>query len=259
MDDFVKLAVTAATHAGLYLKKNINKARIVRYKRGKVDIVTNADLASQKSIIEFISKEYPEHKILAEESEDCVDTSGYLWVIDPIDGTSAFASGLPTYSVSIALLYNRQPIVGAIYLSILQDVIFAIKDKGCFYQGKKQTVSDAVSLEEASIGFDPGYINRETYFQKIAAPLSDKVRIMPMIYSQASALGLISLGIFDGYIQCGSPKAWDVAAGKLLVKEAKGVLTDFKNREVDIFHQNGYLAGSPLIQQQLFDYIKRNF
>lgn len=108
MDDFVKLAVTATTQAGSYLKKNINKSKIMRYKRGKVDIVTNADLASQKLIIEFISKEYPEHKILAEESEDCVNTSGYLWVIDPIDGTSAFASGLPTYSVSIALLYNRE-------------------------------------------------------------------------------------------------------------------------------------------------------
>lgn len=255
MNDFIDLIKTACLKAGAYLEKRIHTAKIVGYKKGKVDIVTNADLESQKLITDLISQKFPNHQILAEENSEQPAGSGYLWVIDPIDGTSAFASRLPTFSVSIALLKDRQLLAGGLYLAIIDDIIWAARGKGCFYQGKKQTLSRVFSLEESSIGFDPGYINRKTYFEKIAAPLSDKVRIMPIIYSQASALGLTALGILNGFIQCGHPQVWDVAAGKLLVSESGGKMSDFLGKEIDLFNLSGYVAGNSHIHKQLLKYV----
>jgi len=218
--------------------------------------VTIADKNTELKIRELIQARYPDHGILGEEFEGTNIDSEYLWVIDPIDGTSAFACGLPTYSSSIALLKDKEPIVGAIYVAITNEVIWAAKGKGVFADKKRLIVKKVSNLRQATIGFDPAYFEREKVIKKIAAPLSDKVRILPMIWSQAAALALVAQGVLNGYIQCGSPKVWDVAAGKLLVEEAEGVVTDLSGGPLDIFNINGYVAGLKIIHDELLEHTK---
>lgn len=245
MDKFIKVAREAATKAGKYLKKNILSAKIVKHKSSIIDVVTNADIGAQKLIIDLIKKNFPSHNFLAEEQQEFGQISNsYTWAIDPIDGTSAYKARLPTYSSSIALLYDKKPIVGAIYQAITDDVVWAGQGLGAFREENKLSVSIVKNLKEATIGFDPNYNNRERDMCKIAGPLSDSVRILPMIWSQAAALSLVACGVLDGYIQVGNPKVWDVAAGKIIVEEAHGRLTDFNDKQIDIFALDGYIAGS---------------
>src|SRR4030042_3753164 len=201
MSQFIQVAIEAATTAGKYTRKRLDHHGFVKEKKGPADIVTEADIGTQKLIINIIKKNFPNHKILAEEqnNDKKVNLDGYVWAIDPIDGTSAFAAGLPTYSCSIALLKDKTPIVGAIYVAFLSEVVWAAKGKGRYSENKKVITNNKKNLFEATVGFDPAYFSRDEHFKSIAAPLARKIRILPMIWSQAASLSLIAKGIFDGY------------------------------------------------------------
>lgn len=260
MKDYIEIAKKTAEEAGRFLREKVKDTHVLKKKDGAVDLLTDADLATQELIIKIIKQKFPDHSILAEEMglKGRGKGKGYQWVIDPIDGTSAFSVGLSTYSSSIALLRDNHPILGAIYLAITDEVIYGAKGCGVFSNKEKKRlhVKKTSNLQDAAVGFDPTYHNRENYIKTIAAPLADQVRILPMIWSQAACLALIARGILDGYIQCGSPKIWDVAAGKLLVEEAEGVVTDFSGKKLDIFAINGYVAGSKNTHQQLVYYLQ---
>lgn len=256
MEKFAKIAKEAAHQAGQLLKSKIKNRRQVREKHGAVDIVTDADLKAQELIVNIITKHFPHHGILAEESEKKIDVNAYhyIWAVDPIDGTSAYAAGLPAYSCSIALLYHQQPIVAAVYVALTDEIVWAIKGKGAYSSNHKLSVSSLGNLPESTIGFDPSYVNREYYIKTIAAPLADQVRILPMTWSQAASLALVGKGILDGFIQCNNPKVWDVAAGKVVVEEAHGMVTDFTGQPVDLFAIDGYVAGNKAIHKKLLIY-----
>lgn len=259
MEDYLNVARKAAGHAGELLKKTIKNPRIVKRKDGAVDLLTDADLSAQKLITSIIKDSFPDHGILAEESDNKLNNieNSYTWVIDPIDGTSAYSVGLPTYSSSIALLHKKEPIVGAVYVAMLDVVIYAAKGYGVYKENdmNKLLVRETEKLIDAAVGFDPGYHNREGDFKNIIAPLSDKVRLVPMLWSEAASLAIISAGIMDGYIQCGNPRVWDVAAGKLLVEEAGGIVTDMRGDKLDIFNIDGYIGGSKRIHNQIKEFL----
>lgn len=255
MKNFIKVARFAAREAGKLLKKKIRSARIVKRKDGAVDLLTDADLAAQKLIIGIIKDSFPDHGIISEEMREGlnINDNDYIWVIDPIDGTSAYSVGLPTYSSSIALLHNDQPLAGAVYTAILDEVIYGAKGFGVYRGKEKMKVRNTEKLIDAAVGFDPGYHTRKKQIVSMAE-LSDKVRFMPMLWSQAGVLALIASGIIDGYVQYQSPRVWDVAAGILLVEEAGGIMTDMKGNKLDIWNINGYIAGSRSIHQQLLHF-----
>src|SRR3989344_9614896 len=132
MKTFVEVAKLACKLAGELAKNKIKTARIVQRKSSEIDIVTDADLAAQKLIVGIIKRNFPKHEILAEEGVEGNLSTKYIWAIDPIDGTIAFSKGLPTYCVSIALLENKIPIIGAIYLAITNEVVWAQMGRGAF-------------------------------------------------------------------------------------------------------------------------------
>lgn len=259
MNDYIKIAKFAAQEAGKLLKKNIRSVRIVKRKDGAVDLLTDADLAAQKLIIDIIKNNFPDHGILSEESrpELNIRNKEYLWVIDPIDGTSAYSVGLPTYSSSIALLRNNKPIVGAIYTAVLDEVIYGAKGFGVYQDKEKVKIKNTAKLIDAAIAFELGYHNRGKDIKTYMTVLSDKIRFPAMICSEAASLALIAAGIFDACLMSDNPKVWDVAAGKLLVEEAGGIMTDLKGNKFDIWNINGYLAGSRSIHRQLLSYINQ--
>jgi myo-inositol-1(or 4)-monophosphatase len=260
MENFLEVAKLAAKEAGKLLKEKINKAKILAVKSNPYDLQTDADLATQKLIVEIIKKHFPKHGIIAEENSEGKNVKDeYSWAIDPIDGTAAFSVGLPTYSSSIALLWRGEPIVGAVYLAILDEVIYAAKGGGAFKnEGRDRLRCSAnTQFKDVAVGFDPTYCHREKYLKTLAAPLADKVRILPMLWSQVTSLSLVAYGILGGYVQSPGWKVWDVAAGKLLVEEAGGVITDFEGREIDLFKVEGYAAGNKAIHKKLLSYIHR--
>lgn len=257
MNQFTKLAVSAATSAGEFLQKKITTARILSQKANRFDVVTDADFQAQKLISDIIVNRFPHHKILGEESETHqLISDEYTWVIDPIDGTGAFSTGLPTYSSSIALFKDKKPISGAVFLAINNTVVYAEKGKGSFVHGKKLKVREVANLNEASVGFDPYYEYREKAFELFGKTLSGKLFMAPMIWSQAAGLALTAMSIFDGYIIFGKPKIWDIAAGILLVEEAGGVISDLQGNPLSLSHIESYVASGKNIHQKLLSAIR---
>ncbi|MBI3954911.1 inositol monophosphatase [Candidatus Gottesmanbacteria bacterium] len=257
MNQYTKLAISAATSAGEFLQKKITSARILAQKANRFDIVTDADIQTQKLITELIFKEFPLHKILGEESEEHQKLSNeFTWIIDPIDGTGAFSTGLPTYASSIALFKGKKPISAAVFLAINNTVVYAEKGEGSFVNGKKLKVREVVNLNEASVGFDPYYKHREKAFALFGKSLGGKLFMTPMIWSQAAGLALIASGIFDGYIVFGKPKIWDIAAGILLLEEAGGAISDFKGNPLSLSNIGSYVASGKTIHRKLLSSVR---
>jgi myo-inositol-1(or 4)-monophosphatase len=257
----LKLAIHSAQKAGELALKEINKNFKVTEK-AKNDLVTNVDFACQKLIIKEIKKVFPSHAILAEEGEEglqkktflesikaSVKASKYIWIIDPIDGTSNFVHRLPLYGISIGIMETKsvkasknyeylegEIVAGAIYIPPTNELFYAAKGKGAFLNKKKIKVSPVKSLEKSLVVtcFPPKYkkINLP-YFTKMLA----KTQSIRSIGSAAIEFCYTAAGRIDGFWAFGL-KPWDVAAGALIVKEAGGRITDTNGNLLDLFGQD---------------------
>jgi len=175
------------------------------------NLVTEIDKKSERTIIDFIKKKYPSHNILAEEGGETKSSSDYLWVIDPLDGTTNFAHGLPIFSVSIGLQYKNETVAGVVY-DVMRDVIYsAEKGSGSFENGKKIFVNSNENIEESLLvtGFPYNVAeNPEKVFERFIEMFWE-VHLNP----------------------------WDICAGKLIVEEAGGKVTDFNGNPISIFNK----------------------
>jgi len=222
--------------------------------KGHRDLVTPADLKSEKIIIAAIKKNFPDHQILSEEAGLSAKHEDYLWIIDPLDGTTNFYIHNPLCSVSIALAYKDEIILGAVYAPLLKELYFAEKGQGAYRNDKKITVkNDGIKSINA---FCHG---RETKNIKRA--------LKYYAYQKLHTLDCRQLGsaaIEMAYVACGRLSSllipgvwpWDVAAGVLLVREAGGCVTDFKNRDWKI-QERDLLATNGKVHQEVLKTIKK--
>lgn len=226
--DELTFATTLARRAGTILTESYEKLDRIDYK-SKRDVVTNADYASERLVIDAIKDRFPGDAILAEESGDHAGVlrddgshNGRTWVIDPLDGTVNYANGIPYYCVSIGLVVDDVPTVGVIFDPARNDLYDAAVDGPASLNGEpittstKQTLSDYV-VSLAVIG--RGGLARE---RKIA-PL---IRIHRRMGSAALALVYVANGRFDAFVQNGGLSPWDVAAAGLIAARAGAVVTD---------------------------------
>lgn len=231
--DFLKIAKQAALEAGKAIQKYSGTNLDLRLKsEDNSDFVTEADLESEKIIVEILTKNFPTHNIIAEEKTQINKGSEYTWVIDPLDGTITFVHGIPYFSVSIGLLKNNRPILGVIYIISFKHMFWAMKGKGAYFNGKKIHVSTQNALGAAVCGLDFGHKKRrpgkikayvDSLINKIAYPYS--------LGSSAASLALVGKGVLDAYI-C-QAWLWDFVAGAVIVREAGGKVTDFEGNEPD--------------------------
>lgn len=192
-------------------------------KTSEIDLVTEVDIWTEQFLLERIQSTYPSHRILTEESGSYANESDYEWVIDPIDGTVNYAHGFPLFSISAALKYKQEPIVGLVYIPMLNEMYEAIKGNGAFLNGKQIFVSSIERLAQAVVatGFpydratDPD--NNVNYFKGVILNIGGIRRTG----SAAIDLCQVAAGRFDGYWEF-KLNPWDVEAGLLLVKEAGG-------------------------------------
>ncbi len=228
--------INIAREAGAIVKEGFGKNFNVEFKSSETNLVTDIDKASEKFIIETINKKYPGHKILAEESGETDDESEYLWVVDPLDGTTNFAHGIPIFSVSIGLQKKGKTIAGAVFDIMRGIMYYAEQGSGAFADGERISVSTNNILGRSVLvtGFPYNISdNPDNALEKFAA-LTKASRAVRRLGSAAIDLCYVARGVFDGFWEV-QLHPWDICAGKLIVEEAGGSVTDFEGKAISIF------------------------
>jgi len=227
---FLETAVAVAREAGALLRERFGRPHDVRFK-GTVDLVTEADKGAEALIAERLRAAFPDHRLLGEEgARGAPDAGGasspYGWIVDPLDGTTNFAHGLPHFAVSIALEHAGTPLVGAVYDPIRDELFAAARGKGATRNGEALRVSAADELVRSLLatGFSYDLAERASQARAWRALLT-QVRSIRQTGSAALNLCYVAAGRLDGYWE--RPlQPWDVAAGALIVTEAGGQVTD---------------------------------
>ncbi len=214
--------------------------------KGKHDLVTRVDKESERRLIELLGEFSPSHDtgFLTEEFNPEVELSKHewWWVVDPLDGTTNYVHRIPVFAISVALMHGSGIVKQGIVYDIYHDFMFyAIEGKGSFLNGKKIYVSKESNVDNFLIatGFPFSDLSRAEEYLNMFKHLMREVQGLRRMGSAAIDLVYTAAGKFDGFFEYGL-KAWDVAAGSLIVKEAGGMVADFKG-------QNNYLLGREII------------
>jgi len=224
-------------------------------KEGINNWVTEADHAAEKAIIEVIKTDYPEHFILSEEVGEMATASDTKWIIDPIDGTINFASGIPICCVSIAVEQNGEMILGAVYNPFIDELFFAQKGFGASLNDKKIHVSKKTEVLHSCLvtGFPYTYLDMENGPLEVFERLVRKGVPVRRLGSAAIDLCWVAAGRFEGFFEH-SLSAWDSAAGYLIVEEAGGKVTDMEGNKYSPY-QRKIVATNGLIHDELIEVI----
>jgi len=199
--------------------------------KGRANIVTEADKESEAGILKILLGRFPDHDVLAEESGSRRRGSEFLWVIDPLDGTTNYAHGNPTACVSIGLLKDGRPIVGGVHDPFRKELFLAEKGRGAFLNGKRIRVSSARSLGESLLttGFPYDRTEKADFYVRYYKLFMERSHDVRRTGAAALDLAWVAAGRSDGFWEF-RLAPWDVAAGLLLIEEAGGRVTDFSGR-----------------------------
>ena len=257
---FLETAVKAAKLAGDYLVSNLGKVshKDITHKQAS-DFVTRVDRESEQIILAAIRKDFPDHLFLTEESVHDSETGHYRWIIDPLDGTTNFIHRYPFFSVSIALQYGGEIILGVIYDPLRDELYSAVKGKGAYCNKTRARVSPCGSLRDSLITTGFPFRNREMLdpYLKLFKNIFLKVSDLRRAGSAAMDLANLACGRCDGFFEIAlSP--WDIAAGAILIEEAGGIVTDFRGSRAFLSSGN-IVAGNPAIQKELLREVKNVF
>lgn len=248
----LKNTLVEAVRAGAEeLKRYFNHDFKIAHKEGINNLVTEADHASEAAIINIIKRDFPGHRILAEETGEIIRDSNYKWIIDPIDGTVNFAHGIPLCCVVIAVEKEGEIIMSAVYAPVLNEFYFAEKGYGATLNDRPISVSDEESVLKSCLVTGFPY----TYIQMPNGPLDVFGRLIrsgiPVRRLGSAAIDLcwVACGRFDGFYEH-KLEAWDSAAGYLIVEEAGGKVTDFKGNKFSPY-QPHLLATNGRIHEEM--------
>lgn len=252
MNVYLEVAKAAAVKAGIILRERIKGSREVSYK-GEINLVTEMDRLSERVVVETILDAFPDHGILAEEETNIENGSGFLWIIDPLDGTTNYAHGYPSFSVSIGLEHSGAVIVGVVYDPMRDELFSAVRGQGSFLNGKPIAVSrnDVLIKSLLATGFPYDRAvskeNNLNYFNALIMA-SQEIR-----RSGSASLDLcaVAAGRLDGYWEL-KLHPWDVAAGSLIVLEAGGTVSDFTGFRFSI-HDKELVASNGRIHGLMLD------
>jgi myo-inositol-1(or 4)-monophosphatase len=230
LDHMKAVALAAAYSGGSYIRSRLDRTRRIDHK-GEIDLVTEADLGSERRIIDIIRASFPDHTILSEEHGLTEGRSAYKWIVDPLDGTTNFAHGLAACCVSIALVKENRPIIGIVWGPFTDELFSAVRGAGAYLNGRRMTVSGIDRIGDSLIATGFPYNVRT-----IMAPVMNRLTRCLEASQGIRRLGSAALDMC--YVAAGRFEAfweeqlhpWDTAAGHLIVTEAGGQVTDFDNR-----------------------------
>jgi len=233
-NEIENVALRAARAAGRIHLKRLSRINIVR-KSNSIDLVTEADRESETAIIDVIHRAFPTHAILAEESGASAHQSDHRWIIDPLDGTTNFAHGFPQFCVSIAYQHRGRTQFGVVFDALKKELFTARLGRGARLNGKPIHVSTTDSLSASLLATGFPYDRRERRRFYLCFWEAFMMRCQGVRRTGAAALDFVYVasGRTDGFWEFGL-KAWDVAAGALIVEEAGGRVTNMDGSAFDV-------------------------
>ena len=256
MHPYLNTAVKAARRAGDIIVRGLNRIEGVQSTaKGHNDFVTSIDHAAEAAIIETLRDAYPGHGYLAEESGETKGDGSIVWIIDPLDGTTNFMHSFPQFAVSIACQLEGRIEHGVIYDPMRQEIFTATRGDGAYLENRRLRVSNRRSLEGALIGTGFPYRDNlhllDTYLAMFKA-VTQRAAGLRRPGSASLDLAYVAAGRTDGFWEFGL-RAWDTAAGTLLIREAGGLIATLDGGE---YKQNGNIvAGSPRVFNELLETI----
>lgn len=246
MDPLLNIAVKAARGAGDILIRDFARRDIIKaHEKTLYDFVSEVDIAAEEEIVGTIKHYYSDHSINAEEQGKITTSSEYTWIIDPLDGTANYLHGFPHFSISIAVLYKNEIIHGVVYDPFKEELFTASRGGGAFLNNRRLKIKTPRKTLKGALlatGFpfrDRGYLN--TYL-KIFSNFFQNAGDIRRTGSAALDLAYVASGRLDGFWEKGL-KAWDIAAGIALVKEAGGSISDFSGK-TDCLYKGEIVASS---------------
>ena len=247
-NDLLQVAVESAINASQLIMNAFDSPRTIDYK-GKTDLVTETDYKSENLIKSIIKSFFPEHSFLAEESGKEIKTSDYLWVIDPLDGTTNFVHGYPSFAVSIALYYRKIPKIGVVLEMPNTKLYSAINGEGSWCEGEPITCSNTKELINSLMVTGFGYNHNDNWKKNMLLfkKFTDESQGVRRLGSAAVDLCHLAAGKVDAFWEF-DLKPWDTAAGFIIAKEAGAVVTQLDGSDFSIY-DNTILATNPFLHQ----------
>ena len=244
------MALRIAEEAGQTLMTRLHSQKQVSYK-GRANLVSDVNKLVEHQVIEELRREFPQDGFLAEESEAVATTSGYTWIIDPLDGTRNYILGIPFFCVIIALAKEDDVLLGLTYDPVRREMFQAVKGGGAFLNGSPISVSSKIELEDALLSYDLGYVD-----EKASTAIELVLHLWPNIQG-TRIMGSAGLGL--AYAACGRTDMyfhhnlahWDLASSLVLVPEAGGVITDKYETPASLQSESIIASGGVLHDQFL--------
>ncbi len=256
MHPMLNIAVRAARNAGDLINRSVDSVgKLQINQKGKNDFASEVDRMAEQEIIKIIRHAYPNHAILAEESGS-YSGNDYVWVIDPLDGTTNFLHGFPQFAVSIALKHKGRIEVGVVYDPTRDELFTATRGAGAMMNNRRLRVTRQSSLKGALLGTGFPFKKQQhldAYLDMFRALFIDSAGIRR---AGAAALDLayVAAGRMDGFWEIGLHE-WDMAAGALLIQEAGGVITDFTFND-QYLNTGNIIAATPKLHQIIYQKIE---
>jgi myo-inositol-1(or 4)-monophosphatase len=241
----VEVARACAAEASELMRAGFGRTSVSATK-GRGDVLTEVDLAIERAVSARIRQEFPAHAILSEETAASTRSAGWMWVIDPIDGTKNFSRSIPHFAFNAALCLDDEPLLALCQQPLLGEEFLAVAGGGASLNGHPMHVSDVQSVREAVVAIDMGYDDqRGTRQLETALRLWPGMQSLRIAGSAALGFAFVAAGRWDIFVHS-KLFPWDVAAGLLLVGEAGGVVTDREGKPATIFSE-GAVAASPAV------------
>ncbi len=251
----LEFAIQLAFESGRIQKRYFEKTFSVMHK-GEINLVTNVDLECESRILELLGSAFPADEVISEEKANAFEPGKNRWIVDPLDGTTNYAHGYPFFCTSIAYEVGGEIIAGVIYNPIMDELFFARKGEGSFFNGEKMRVSTTKELKQALVvtGFPYDVSTNPNNNLNHWANFMMRAQALRRDGSAGLNLSYVAAGRFDGFWEL-SLSPWDMAAGVLIAREAGGIVTSLSG-DVFSLYQGGIMASNGLIHGQMVEVIR---
>jgi myo-inositol-1(or 4)-monophosphatase len=248
--EYLEAALPIARAAGDLLAEHFGRARTVELK-GAINLVTEMDRKAEDLIVGRLAKSFPDFAIVAEEGSIRRSENRYAWYVDPLDGTTNYAHGLPVFCVSLGLVFGMTPICGIVYHPMGREMFTGVKGGGAFLNDQPLHVSSTLELTNAILATGFPYDIRDTDIDNLDhfARFAKKARAIRRMGAAALDLAWTAAGRFDGFWEM-KLSPWDCIAGALLCLEAGGIVTDFAGKVFDPLKGQA-IAANPVLHPQI--------
>lgn len=248
-----KYAKSLIKEAGNRIKHSFSSELVIETKSAVNDLVTNIDKETEQFFIQCIKREYPDHRVFGEEGFGDVinDLNGYVWLLDPIDGTTNFIHQQENFAISLGIYKDGQGILGYIYNVMEDDLVSATHDEGAYLNDMRIPVLNSGVLKQAIIGINASWVVPNKYIEHEGmVKLSNAARGTRSYGSAAIEIAYVATGKLDAYISMRlSP--WDIAGGMVIAKEVGAIVSTLSNEPISLLGQSTFIVAKPGLHEEL--------